>query len=143
MIEGVILTPLKKVLLDKGDVLHGIKSTDETYYGFGEAYFSVANYLAIKGWKKHTKMNMNLVVPAGAIKFVIFDDRTNSSTAGCFFTVELSEKNYARLTVPAGVWVAFQGTGQERNLLMNFADLVHDPSEAQTKEIDLIPYNWD
>ncbi|EJL6645127.1 dTDP-4-dehydrorhamnose 3,5-epimerase, partial [Vibrio cholerae] len=66
MIEGVVVTPLKQILLDKGAVFHGIKSTDDTFYGFGEAYFSQANHSSIKGWKKHTKMNMNLIVPVGA-----------------------------------------------------------------------------
>ncbi|MUH96847.1 dTDP-4-dehydrorhamnose 3,5-epimerase [Aliivibrio fischeri] len=142
MINGVVVTPLKQIFLDKGSVFHGIKSTDDTFYGFGEAYFSQANYLSIKGWKKHTKMNMNLVVPIGAIKFVIFDDREFSPTNGLFFEIELSDKNYCRLTIPAGLWLAFQGTGKDINLLMNFADILHDPSESQVKELADISYDW-
>ncbi len=142
MINGVVITPLKQIFLEKGSVFHGIKSTDDTFYGFGEAYFSQVHYLAVKGWKKHTEMNMNLIVPVGAIKFVIFDDREFSPTYGVYWEVELSESNYCRLTIPPGLWVAFQGVGENTNLLMNFSDIVHDRLESQTKELTDISYDW-
>ncbi|KEK27742.1 MULTISPECIES: dTDP-4-dehydrorhamnose 3,5-epimerase family protein [Shewanella] len=142
MIEGVVVTPLKQILLDKGAVFHGIKSTDDTFYGFGEAYFSQANYSSIKGWKKHTKMNMNLIVPVGAIKFVIFDDRESSPTYGVYYDIVLSDSNYYRLTIPAGLWVAFQGIGEHTNLLMNFSDILHDPTESEVKDLAEIYYDW-
>ncbi|HDC4325032.1 dTDP-4-dehydrorhamnose 3,5-epimerase family protein [Aeromonas hydrophila] len=142
MIDGVVVTPLKQIYLDKGSVFHGIKSTDDTFYGFGEAYFSQANYSSIKGWKKHTKMNMNLIVPVGEIKFVIFDDRKSSPTNGIYYEIILSNSSYYRLTIPAGLWVAFQGIGKNTNLLMNFSDILHDPAESQVKDLSDIYYDW-
>ncbi len=38
--EGVTLHPLKHITVPKGDIYHAMKSTDEGYCGFGEAYFS-------------------------------------------------------------------------------------------------------
>ena len=35
---------LKIIKNDKGDILHGLKSSDSNYKGFGEAYFSKINY---------------------------------------------------------------------------------------------------
>ncbi|MDN3683999.1 dTDP-4-dehydrorhamnose 3,5-epimerase family protein [Vibrio sinaloensis] len=70
-------------------------------------FFSEVNFGEIKGWKKHTEMVLNLVVPAGKIKFVAYDDRAQSSTYGQFYQTELSAENYCRLTVPQGVWLAF------------------------------------
>ena len=45
---------------------------------FKESYFSTVNGDVIKPWKKHNKMTLNLVVPLGEIKFVLFDDRRES-----------------------------------------------------------------
>ena len=78
--EGVILTPLKQIQHSKGNIFHGMKSGDIGYSGFGEAYFSTVESNAIKGWKLHREMVLNLVVPKGAIRFVIFDERPGSPT---------------------------------------------------------------
>ena len=142
IIEGVILTPLKQIVISKGDLYHAMKQSDIGYESFGEAYFSTVNKDDIKGWKKHTKMVLNLIVPIGAVQFVIYDDRVNSSTYNQFFSVELSQKNYQRLTIPAGVWMAFKGIGEDLNMLLNLASIEHDPNEAISKELTHINYTW-
>ena len=40
IINGVSVTPLKRIFTPKGDVLHALKSSDSDFCGFGEAYFS-------------------------------------------------------------------------------------------------------
>ena len=142
IIEGVILTPLKQIVISKGDLYHAMKQSDIGYESFGEAYFSTVNKDDIKGWKKHTKMVLNLIVPIGAVQFVIYDDRVNSSTYNQFFSVELSQKNYQRLTIPAGVWMAFKGISEDLNMLLNLASIEHDPNEAISKELTHINYTW-
>ena len=42
-VEGVLLTPLKRIHHPKGDVFHGMKKSDAGFSGFGEAYFSTIN----------------------------------------------------------------------------------------------------
>lgn len=135
-ITDVIVTPLKRILGEKGHVFHGIKKSDPGFKAFGEAYFSTVNYQVIKGWKKHFEMTMNLVVPQGKIRFVIFDDREESSTKGIFQTILVSPENYCRLTVPPGVWMAFQGVENGLNLLMNLADMEHAPDEQINLPLD-------
>lgn len=141
-IEGLILTPLKQIVNPKGDLYHAMKKSDEGFTSFGEAYFSTVIKDEIKGWKKHTKMILNLVVPIGAVEFIVYDDRENSSTKDKFFSVVLSQKNYQRLTVPVGVWMSFRGVGDELNMLLNLASIEHDPKEAITKDINKINYTW-
>lgn len=142
-VEGVLLTPLKRIHHPKGDVFHGMKKSDAGYLGFGEAYFSTINHEDTKPWKKHFEMTLNFVVPIGEIRFVIFDDRENSSTKNNFFDIVLGENNYQRITIPPGVWVAFNGVGQEYNLLLNLANLEHDPNEIERKEsLSDIVYQW-
>ena len=67
MMEGVTVHPLKHIVVPKGDIYHALKSTDEGYVGFGEAYFSQIEHGAAKGWKRHTRMTLILVVPVGAV----------------------------------------------------------------------------
>ena len=67
MMEGVTVHPLKHIVVPKGDIYHALKSTDEGYVGFGEAYFSQIEHGAAKGWKRHNRMTLNLVVPVGAV----------------------------------------------------------------------------
>jgi dTDP-4-dehydrorhamnose 3,5-epimerase len=142
IIEGVKLIPLKQIFHPKGDVYHGLKKSDEGFVTFGEVYFSTILVGEIKPWKKHTKMTLNLVVPAGEINFVLYDDRKSSNSKGVFQIVNLSLENYYRLVVPPNVWVSFKGVGKGLNLLMNLADIEHDPDEIVRKDQNEINYNW-
>lgn len=134
--DGVILTPLKQIHNPKGDVFHAMKKSDVGFDSFGEAYFSTIHKGNIKGWKKHTLMTLNLIVPIGEIEFIVYDEQKHD-----FFKVKLSQDNYQRLTVKPNLWVAFKGLG-EYNLLLNLASIEHDPNEAQNIELDKIAYNW-
>ena len=134
--DGVILTPLKQIHHSKGDIYHAMKKTDSGYDGFGEAYFSTVNKDDVKGWKKHTKMTLNLVVPVGAIEFVIYNEDSKY-----FFSVALSQENYQRLTVKPGLWMSFRGLN-DNNMLLNLASIEHDPSETIVKPLDEIFYEW-
>jgi dTDP-4-dehydrorhamnose 3,5-epimerase len=142
MIKGLTLTKLKIIKTPKGDVLHGIKSSEKTFSGFGEAYFSTVNIGDVKGWKKHSSMILNLIVPKGSVRFVAYDDRVDSPTKGNFFEVILNSKNYQRLTVDPNIWLAFQGLAQE-NMLLNLASIEHDPDEATSLGLEEINYSWD
>lgn len=141
--EGVTLHPLKHIIVSKGDIYHALKSTDEGYKGFGEAYFSQVKEGAVKGWKRHNRMTLNLIVPLGCVKFIIYDDREGSSSKGEFEEITLSPKeNYQRLTIAPGLWLAFCGMSKGTSMLMDIIPEPHDPKEADRKEIDEIPYNF-
>lgn len=143
IISGVLLTPLKKIYNPKGDIYHGMKNTDIGFNGFSEAYFSTINYGDIKPWKKHLSMTLNFIVPVGNIKFVIYDDRKNSTTYNKFFEIIIGENNYQRITIPPDLWVAFQGVDQKINLLLNIANLQHNPEEMlRLESVDEIYYKW-
>lgn len=143
-IDGLYITPLKQIPHPKGDILHGIRKTDPGFTGFGEAYFSTIKQGDIKAWKRHSRMTLNLIVPEGEVKFVLYDDRENSITAGLFQEITLSKSNYKRLTIPPNIWMGFQGLGNGLNLLLNVADIEHDPNEQEnvSPENSVIVYNW-
>jgi dTDP-4-dehydrorhamnose 3,5-epimerase len=142
-IEGVIITPLKKIFHPKGDIYHGIKKSEKGFVGFGEAYFSTIKSAEIKGWSKHKIMTMNLVVPVGKVAFVIYDDRKKSKSVGDFLKIEISLDNYKRLTIPSGLWYAFKGKSTETSLILDLADIEHDSDEIEKLDLNRIEYNWD
>lgn len=133
--NGVLLTKEKHILNEKGDIFHIIKKTSNGFSKFGEAYFTTIKQNEIKGWKKHKKMTLNLAVPVGEVEFVVSDGKGN------FEKNTLSPKNYYRLTVSPNLWVAFRGVG-DYNLVINIADLEHNPDEAENIDLKEIKYEW-
>ena len=120
MIEGVKIIPLKRIQTGNGDVMHALKATDNGYAGFGEAYFSEVFQGARKGWKRHNRMTLNVVVIVGAIKFTLYDDRKDSNTKGELLEITLSATdNYCRLVVPPGLWMAFEGISEGVSMLLD------------------------
>lgn len=145
MIEGVILTPVKIIPGDTGDVLHAMKKIESSFHGFGEAYFSTIKKGAVKAWKRHHEMTLNVVVPCGKIKFVLYDDRKKSSSYKEFFQINLSRENYQRLTIPPMIWMGFKGLDDGLNMLLNISDILHNPDESDRLDVinNIINYKWD
>lgn len=137
MDKQILVTPLNRINSPGGDVLHAMKHGDDGYEGFGETYFSLVLNGKIKGWKRHTRMTMNLIVPVGQVRFVFFSECHKE------YRVErIGFNRYARLTVPPGIWFAFQGLYEPQSLLVNIANITHDPSEVEQLELSKIQYNW-
>jgi dTDP-4-dehydrorhamnose 3,5-epimerase len=140
-ITGVSTTPLSIIDTKGGAVLHAIKSSDHGFSGFGEAYFSTIEHNAIKGWKRHKEMVLNLIVPIGSVRFVLYDDRRNQLNQFQEIVLSLTGE-YARLTVPPMVWVGFQGLDHQSSLVLNIASIEHSPEEIERKGLDEIKFNW-
>ena len=129
--------PLRKIDLEGGDILHGLKRSDNGYVNFGEVYFSMVKFNAIKAWKLHQSMTLNLVVPIGKVLFVFFLPIENT-----FEEIIIGEENYQRINVPPGVWFGFKGLYESDSLVMNIADMEHDPDEVLRKSISEFKYSW-
>lgn len=134
---AIFATPLDRIALAEGDVLHAMKRSDRGFAGFGEAYFSIVNHGAVKAWKRHLRMTLNLVVPVGEVQFVFADG------AGAFRAERIGEGRYRRLTVPPGVWFGFKGLAAPWSLLMNVADIAHDPLEVERRSISEMKFDWE
>jgi dTDP-4-dehydrorhamnose 3,5-epimerase len=118
-----------------------MKASDMGYAGFGEAYFSWINPGNIKAWKRHTRMVMNLVVPIGMVRFVFHLE--NEQPAKNFRVIDIGRDNYARITVPFGIWFGFQGLETPHNLVLNVSNIVHQPDEVERKSLNEIKFDWD
>ena len=142
--KGVDIYDLKKITVENGNIFHALKSTDLGYVDFGEAYFSQIKYKSVKGWKRHNEFTLNIIVPLGKIRFVIYDDRVDSETFEMFFEISLSpDDNYKRLTVAPGLWMAFQGLGDGLSMLLDIIPSPHISSESDTLPIQNLNFNFD
>ena len=137
-LDDILVSPLKRIPTVGGDVLHALKNSDTGFKSFGEVYFSWVEQGAIKAWKCHQRMTLNLVVPMGEVSFVFH--LTNQKDN--FRTENIGEERNVRLTVPPGIWFGFQGRGSGQSLLMNVADMAHEPDEVLRKKISEFVYNW-
>jgi len=147
MIDGVIITELKQIHDERGKVMHMIRNDDEHFIEFGEIYFSCVYPQAIKGWHIHKKMTLNYSVVSGTIKFVLYDNREDSTTQGEIHEIFMGPDNYCLVTVPPMIWNGFKGLGNEMSIVANCASITHDACDSD--EVDrldpmssIIPYNW-
>ena len=145
MIEGVKIIPLKKIVDERGIVMHMLKNTDPHFEQFGEIYFSSIFPNAIKAWHLHTKMTLNYAVIVGNIKLVLYDKREDSTTYGELQEIFMGEDNYILVQIPPGIVTGFKAVGMQKAIVANCATLPHDPDEIIRidpfdKEIN---YNWD
>jgi dTDP-4-dehydrorhamnose 3,5-epimerase len=127
-----------------GAVLHHLRVDSPHFTKFGEVYCSTAREGAIKAWKRHRLMTQRLVVPVGRVLFVVHDDRTDSSTQGEIMEIEIGREAYGLLILPPMVWYGFKNLVAGESLIVNCADLVHDPAEVDRLDArtSQIPYIW-
>lgn len=135
-VDQIRVTPVQRISLDNGDVLHAMKRSDNGYVDFGEAYFSEINPGAIKAWKRHHEMTLNLVVPHGKVKFAFFDESNASRVE------TLGYDRYIRLTIPPRIWFGFMGISSDKSIILNIASIPHDPNEVERLPVSSFDYNW-
>jgi dTDP-4-dehydrorhamnose 3,5-epimerase len=132
-IEGLAVTPLREIRDERGAVLHMLRSDASDFRGFGECYLSEVLPGAVKGWKRHQRQTQNLAVPAGRVRFVIYDARAPSATHGCLEVIELGRPDaYARLRIPPMLYYGFACIGALPALVVNCTDIPHDPAESDS-----------
>lgn len=145
MIEGVLITPLKKICDERGTIMHMLKCTDPHFERFGEIYFSTAYPGVIKGWHEHTKQVQFYAVIRGMIKLVLYDNRPSSPTYKELMEIFIGEYNYQLVRIPAGIINGYKTIGTETAIVANCATLPHQPDEMLRYEPhgDKVPYEWD
>lgn len=136
-LDAVRLTPLSIVPVPAGDVMHAMRRSSPGFVDFGEVYFSCVQPGALKAWKRHQRMTLNLVVPIGCVSFAVIDGES-----GLGRRYELGPASYGRLTVPPGLWVGFKGVAPELSMILNIADLEHDPGEEDRAAADRFAFDW-
>lgn len=145
MIKGVEISFRKIIQDDRGKIIHIMKCSDTQFFTFGEVYCSTIYPGIVKGWHMHKKMTLNYLVLKGNIKFVLYDDRHESSTYKEIQEIYIGENQPIIVTVPPLIWNGFKAIGSEEAFVVNFTDIPHDPEEIirmDPHKNGLIEYNW-
>jgi dTDP-4-dehydrorhamnose 3,5-epimerase len=145
MIDGVSITPLRRIPDERGMVMHMLRADDPHFERFGEVYFATAYPGVIKGWHLHTRQVQNYAVVAGMVKLVIYDPRDESPTRGELQEVFLGDDNYALVRIPPGVYNGWKCIGTATAMVANCATEPHDPTEMRRLDPFSceVPYSWD
>ncbi len=135
---------LKIIPTKGGDVMHALKASEESFKNFGELYFSWIMPDKVKAWKKHKIMTMNLIVPVGLVKFVLFDDKVKNPKFHEIIigNIEKKKQFYKRLTIQPNTWFGFKGISKSESLVVNCADIEHYPDEIVRADQESIKYYW-
>jgi dTDP-4-dehydrorhamnose 3,5-epimerase len=144
MIHDVVIRELKIIKDGRGQVMHMMRADAPNFDRFGEIYFSLATSGAVKAWKRHREMTLNLAVPLGTIRLVLADLREGSPSCGTILQLDIGEDNYCLVTIPPGIWSGFKCVSNTTAIVANCATLPHDPEEIDRMPSDSskIAYQW-
>ena len=137
ILDKIKIVRLKIIKSSEGSVMHILKKKQLKNWTFGEAYFSKIKFGKVKPWRCHLKMTLNLAVPYGKVKFVFYSPRNNF-----FKVINIGEKKYSRLTIPPNIWFAFKGVGRPESMIINLANIQHNPKEILRLKKNDIKFNW-
>ena len=91
MIDGVQIVPRRRHADDRGYVTEILRSDEEHFTAFGQAYVTACHAGVIKAWHRHSKQTDYFYVVRGTMKVGLHDDRDGSATQGEYQVVVLGE----------------------------------------------------
>lgn len=82
-------------------------------------YLSTVRPGLIKGWAMHRFQDDRIAVLFGALRWVFYDERSDSPTDGTLVEVTVTERNRSLIVAPAQVWYAVENVGEAGAAFVN------------------------
>ncbi|MHB0869720.1 MAG: dTDP-4-dehydrorhamnose 3,5-epimerase family protein [Chloroflexota bacterium] len=146
MIDGVATKPLRVIPDERGFLMEMLRSDDELFERFGQAYITAVYPGVVKGWHYHRKQTDHFVCVKGIAKVVLYDQREGSPTRGQLQEFFIGERNPMLLKIPPLVMHGFKGVGTEMAMIINFPTELYDYKEPDEYRVAWdspeIPYDW-
>ena len=101
-------------------------------------YFSFVKSKAVKAWKLHRQMTLNLIVPIGNVRFVFINPNHPDQSR----IIEIGENNYSRITVPPKSGLAFRDYQTDKTWLLTLQISKHNSIESEKRQMDYFNYKW-
>lgn len=147
LIEGVRTKDLLVVPDERGRLMETLRSDDDLFIKFGQAYITTAYPDVVKAWHYHKIQVDNFVVVKGMFKIVLWDSREDSATSGYVNEFFLGEHNPMLLQIPNLVYHGFKCISGHEGFVLNLpTEVFHyeQPDEYRLPFDDpQVPYNWD
>jgi dTDP-4-dehydrorhamnose 3,5-epimerase len=135
MIDGVQLIPRDRHADDRGYVTEILRSDEEHFEKFGQAYVTACYPGVVKAWHRHRRQIDYFYAVAGTVKVGLYDSRDGSPTRGEYQTVVLGERGEnAQLVIPAGVWHGMMALGAF-SVVLNIPTEVYDPDDPDEERV--------
>jgi dTDP-4-dehydrorhamnose 3,5-epimerase len=147
VIEGVKIKKLNAIPDDRGRVMEILRSDDDIFQKFGQAYITTAYPGVIKAWHYHKIQADYFCCVHGMMKVVLFDDRDNSATRGETNQFFMGEHNPMVLMIPPGIYHGFTCVGDHEAIVINIPTEPYNrqkPDEYRLPyNVPTIPYDWE
>ena len=146
MIDGVKTKKLKVIPDERGRVMEMLRSDDEFFTRFGQAYITTAYPGVVKGWHHHRVQTDNFTCVSGMMKLVLYDSREKSPTKGEINEFFLGVHNPQLVVIPPGVMHGFKCIGETEAVVVNCPTEVYNYDDPDEFRVDAhskdIPYDW-
>ena len=146
MIEGVVVKPLRVVPDERGHLMEMLRSDDDIFEKFGQAYMTTTYPGVIKGWHMHVRQDDNVVCVKGTIKLALYDGREGSATHGEVQEIFLGEHKPILVHIPREVYHGWKCISVEEAFIVNMPNELYDYDEPDEHRLpfdtDEIPYDW-
>lgn len=146
MIDGVKIKKLKVIPDERGRLMEILRSDDELFERFGQAYVTTTLPGVVKAWHLHRRQTDNVACVQGMIKLVIYDPREGASTFQDINQFYLGVHNPVLIQIPAGLYHGWMCVSREEAVIVNLPTEVYNYEKPDEERIDPhdndIPFDW-
>lgn len=146
LIQDVRVKQLRVNADERGRLMEMLRSDDELFLKFGQAYLTTAYPGVVKAWHYHKHQIDHFIVVHGMMKVVLYDARDGSSTRGTVNEFFMGVHNPMLLQIPNGVYHGFKCISEHEALVINVPTELYNHTEPDEFRIPAhspeIPYDW-
>jgi dTDP-4-dehydrorhamnose 3,5-epimerase len=147
MIDGVVVKKLNRICDERGYLMEILRSDDEFFQKFGQAYLTCCYPGVVKAWHYHKRQTDHFCCVQGEAKVVLYDSRDGSPTRGEVNEFFMGVKNPILLRIPNLVFHGFKAIGGESAVIVNIPTECYDYQQPDEFRLPYdsaeIPYNWE
>lgn len=146
MIHGVKTKKLRVIPDERGRLMEMLRSDDDLFIRFGQAYMTTAYPGVVKAWHYHKKQVDHFVCVKGMMKIALYDGRPESPTYKEINEFFIGESNPLLLQIPPYVYHGFKCISEQEAMVINLPTEVYDYQEPDEYRLPAhgseIPYDW-
>jgi dTDP-4-dehydrorhamnose 3,5-epimerase len=146
MIHDVKTKKLRVIPDERGRLMEMLRSDDELFIRFGQAYMTTAYPGVVKAWHYHKKQVDHFVCVKGMMKVVLYDGRPESPSHKEIDEFIIGEHNPLLLQIPPYVFHGFKCISEQEAVVINLPTEPYDYKEPDEYRLPAhggeIPYDW-
>lgn len=146
MINGVKLKNLKVIPDERGRLMEILRSDDDLFLQFGQAYITTTYPGIVKAWHMHKKQTDNVACIQGMIKLALFDPREDSPSFKQVDQFYIGVHNPVLVQIPNGIYHGWMCISEQEAIIVNIPTEVYRYEQPDEHRLDPhhndIPYDW-